>query len=683
MGTKSWKVRTPLVIQMEAVECGAASLGIILGYYKKFVSLGELRYRCSITRDGSSMLNIVQAAEYYGLEASGVRTTFFKLEEYGKPAIILWNSSHYVVLEGFKGKKVYINDPEYGPISYPREEFHTHYSGIAIFLEPAADFKKSEVKVGIWQRLKKRGHERFSAYLFLLLSGLLLLLPSLAVPITLRIFIDHLYQSNVFSWKLECLLFLALAVGLGLLLISFHSYILKKISHKLATESSSKVLRTLLAFPLSFYQQRDPSEMVKRIQIVGEMSRSFTEEFIPTLIQLALSLFYAVIMFSYSPVIASVTLLGAFICLVIQEAVSRRRFALYDTLERDLKLSEACSLDRLHNIDVIKAAGSETFFFRKWIKQYTLFLNTNQDMGKKEMFLSLFPFFIQFFCVALLIGVGTLEVFLGHRSLGMLASLLILLILFLAPLKNFTLLSEKINQMRRNVGKIDDLTHTSLDSFFHRRKKSPPPFGSLEFKEVGFSYYPSTPLFLKKISFSLEPKQRLGVTGPVGSGKSIIGKLAAALCHPTEGEVLYGGNRANAIDIEQFRTSVGWVGQETFFFSGSYRDNITFWNHKVSDKTLDEVEEIVGLKSRGWIAERGKNLSRGEKQQLEMMRILLKKPSLLIMDNAMSALEPSLQERILDALSSYGCASLFISHDPILLGKCDATLRLEKGEIVW
>lgn len=688
----SWRARTPIVIQMEAVECGAASLGIVLGYYKKFVSLADLRYQCSVTRDGSNMLNIVQAAEFYGLEASGVRFPIHQLESLRKPAILLFDSSHYVVLEGFKKNKVYINDPEYGPICHKKEAFFNHYSGIAILLEPSSHFKKSEFKVGAWQRLKKIGYQHLMSYFFLLLNGCLLLLPALATLVTLRVFINYLYQSNVFLWKEAYLTCFAIAMGFGLFSLFLQSHVLKKISHKLSLHASSNALRSLLTLPLSFYQQRHPDDMERRLEIIKETNQSFNEVLVPLAIELILSAFYALLMFFYSPFIALVVLFGVAICLILQEIISRHRLALYDTYERDLKLSQAFSVDRLQHIEVIKMAGTESVFFRKWLNQYTHFLNTEQVLGKREIFLFLFPFFIRFFCISLLIGVGSYEILTGHLSLGGFAALQFLLILFLSPLKKMTLLSEKIHQMMRDTCRIDDLIHTLPDKLFRQRNSSSlqkNPFLSsnckkprLEFKQVDFSYYPFSPPFLKQIEFSLKPNEWLGLKGPTGSGKSTIGKLSAALYHPIGGHIFYGGEVAEDIDREIFRSSVGWVGEEPFLFAGPYQDNLTFWDNQISEDELKRVEEISDFKRKKWIEEKGKNLSLGERQQIEMMRLLLKKPSLLIIDNGIHALEISVQKKILHAFRLTGCSCLLITSQVAILDLCDHILEIKKGEIL-
>ncbi|WP_420420871.1 peptidase domain-containing ABC transporter [Simkania sp.] len=680
----SWRVRTPLLLQMEAIECGAASLGIILGYYRKFLPLRELRHRCAVSRDGSSVANLIEAAKFYGLKGTGMRTMLFHLEKHKKPAILLWRGSHFVVLEEIKKNKVYINDPEHGPIVYTKEEFQSYFSGIAIFFEFTENFERSPFRLGLLRRFKDEWRNHSSTHLFLLISGLLLLLPTLVVPIILRIFINHMHYSNVIEWKIESLGFLTFAIALGAALTAFHSFFLKKISHKISENIASRHLFQLMKFPLTFFGQRDPREMAQRIEELGKLSQSYYEEVIPTFIQLILSLFYAAIMFTYSPLVSSVTLLGAILSLLIMQTVSRSRLALYDTWERARNQSEEASLEQMHSIDAIKAAGSEQFFFKKWIKHYTYLLNTDQTIGKKERLLLLFPFFIKFFSTALLIGIGTHQILYGKLSLGTLAALQIYLILFLAPLGKFLSLTEKINQMRRNVCRVNDLTHTPTDKFFTLEREKKSPINTLEFQDVSHSYYPHAPPLLKNISFALNAYECIGITGPTRSGKSTLGKLAAALYHPSKGKILYGGNSLEEIDPKFFRKSIAWIGDENIFFLGSLRNNLTFWNHDITEETLHEVGEKIGssLQLDRWIMEEGKNLSRSEKQELDLARIFLKNPSLLIIDHGLYALPHSQQEKLIEELRKVQCSLLCITYDSFLLDKCDKVLHLDQGELV-
>ncbi len=684
--SRYWRVHTPLKMQMQAIECGAAALGIILGYYGKYLSLSELGYRCSISRDGSNSYDIIKAAAFYGLEGEGYQMDIEELEKLRSPAILFWDSTHFLVLEGVSEKEVYLNDPAYGPIAISREEFKNHYSGVALVFKKGASFKKSEVWPGLWQKLKEGWKGYKSTYIFFFLSGILILLPTLAVPIVFRIFIDH-HDSNMQGWKFEWLGILFFSTVFALFFNAFHLSLLKKTASKISVALSSKLLWKLLHLPLSFYQQRDPREIANRIELSGHFTHVIVKEVIPATIQLFLSLSYAALMFTYSGLVASVTLFGAIICLGIMAAVYRAERPLYAVANKDAELSEMAGLTGLSTIEWIKAAGAESYFFRKWAGLYTRFLNGTQRTGKKETWLSVFPFFIQLLSSALLLGAGGQQVISGNMTLGMLVALQILLMLFLAPFKNFIQTCQDLSHIERNMDRIDDVNQSDLDFSFQdssiQKKNLDGLSGALEFKNVTFGYYPFAPPYLENISFELKQGKWLGITGLISSGKSTLGKLASALLYPRQGEILYDGLKWNEIDPVDLRKSVGWVGQESFIFAGTFRENITFWNSDIQEDELFKACEGAGLEIKydDWIAEDGKNLSYSERQQIEIARALLRKPSLLIIDEGMNALEPTLQKKILDSLRRLNFTCLFITYQSSILLECDEILVLEKGKI--
>lgn len=673
---KYWRVHTPLMLQMQAIECGAASLGIILGYYGKYASFSELRYKCSISRDGSNTYDIIKAAAFYGLEGEGYQMEVEELEQLGAPAILFWDFTHFLVLEGFSKKMVYLNDPAYGPIAVSREEFRQHYSGIALVFKKGATFKKSDLKPGLWQKLKQGWKGQKSTYFFFFISGILILLPTLAVPLVFRIFIDHHY-SNILNWKLEWVGFLLFSIVFGLSFSLFHLSLLKKTATKISVALSSKLLWKMLRLPLSFYQQRDPREIASRIDLSRRMSQFIAKEAIPAAIQLFLSLAYAALMFTYSVLVASVTLFGATFSLLVMYLIYRREAPLYAVANKDAEVSEMASLTTLSTIEWIKAAGAESHFFRKWAGLYARFLNSAQRTGRKETLLNVFPFFIQLIASALLLGTGGEEVISGHLTLGMLAALQILLMLFLAPFKNFIQTYQNLINIQRNMGRIDDVNQAELDLSFQRNGLHT-PVGHLEFKNVTFGYYPFAPPYLQNISFELKQGKWLGITGLISSGKSTVGKLASALLYPWAGEILYDGLKWNEIAL---RKSIGWIGQDSFIFAGTLRENLTLWGSSIEE--LDKVCDGVGLQKRydDWISEGGKNLSYSERQQIEIARALLMKPSILIIDEGMNALESALQKKILNHLRSLNCTCLFITYQDAILQACDDILVMEKGKV--
>ncbi|MBY0529719.1 MAG: ATP-binding cassette domain-containing protein [Rhabdochlamydiaceae bacterium] len=678
-----WRAHTPLVIQMQAAECGAASLGIVLGYYKKFVSLAELRYRCSIARDGSSALDLVKAARYYGLEAEGRGIDLFGLEALRAPAILLWQSNHYVVFEGFDRKHVFINDPAYGPIAYSKEAFHAHFSGVALLFEPSAAFVPSEEPVGFWRRLKRHYYHGPALLLFMLLSGIALFFPSLIVPMTLRLWIDHFHLNigmieNQAGW-ISCL---ALIVSIGALGHYYYHFVIQKIASTIGSRFASDLVFRLLRLPFSFYQQRDPRELVGRMVLSDEMGRIIVGEFFPLLIQLILSFFYAALLFNYDTWIASIVLIGSLLALCATYAIYRVRRSHDAAFHRDWELSETAALDNLHAFDTIKTMGAEAFFLDRWRQLYTRFLNAEQKIEKLSVFLNIFPVFLQAFCIALMIGTSSRDLLSGKLSLGMLAAMVVILMFFLSSLAKVIEVAGKMAHVRRHLGHLEDITHASFD-----------PMGSkegeilfdeaieLEFHSVSFGYDPTPPLQIECLSFKVSSGMWLGIKGPVASGKSTVGRLAAGLIYPTQGEILYNKKRKDEMSSSSFHRRVSWVSAEPSLFAGTIRDNLTFWDRTLTDELLasriTDQWVLEHLDSR--VQQEGMNLSFSEKMRIEIARALMTQPALLIMDGEMNGLDSETQKDILRQIETMRSTCLWLTTDEALLAECDAIITLEKG----
>ena len=681
--TKYWHVKTPLLLQMQTIECGAASLGIILGYYGKHLTLAELREKCSISRDGSNTFDIIQAAAQYGLEGEGYQKDIEELEKLNAPAILFWDFTHFLVLEGFSETMVYLNDPAYGHYAISREEFKNHYTGIVLTFKKGVAFQKSKIKPGLFQKLKSVWSGSQSTLFFFFSASMLVLLATLAVPIIFRIFIDHHY-SNVSAWKQQWLAILGLILFFGVFLSRFYLTLLKKIASKISVHYASALVWKMLRLPLSYFQQRDPREIAGRVELSCRVSQFIIKEAFPAAIQLLLSLIYAWLMFEYDAIVASVTLFGAVGSLLILYFVYQAERPLMALASKDADYSEGVAFTGLHAIESIKMAGAEAPFFEKWAGLHTRAVSGSQKTGQKERLLTVIPFFIQLFSSALLLGTGGEEVVNGNLTLGMLVALQLLLMFFIAPFKNFIQTYQNLKHLQRSLGRLEDVGQAEIDRAFEKKGKMKPVFaGGIEFKEVTFGYYPFAAPYLDSISLHISSGKWVGITGLISSGKSTLGKLAAALVYPWKGEILYDGYKWDEIDEDHFRASVGWISQDSFTFAGSLRENITLWDSTISDTEFEEVCRLAGIQipEHHWISEDGKNLSYSERQQIEIARILLKKPSLLIIDEGLNTLTLPLQKQILGHLKELKCTCIFITYQQTVLDACDEVIIMEQGKM--
>lgn len=679
-----WKASTPLMLQMQAIECGAASLGIILGYWGKFLSLTELCHECAVTRDGCNALDIIKAASALEMDAHGQYMDLAQLQNQKKPAILLWKEKHFIVLEGISKTKVFINDPAVGHIAYTREEFAKGYSSIAITLTPKPNFQKSQTKpTDLLQKLIKDYLPHFSL-LFIFLNGLFFFLTSFFFPMILRIFIDNGQISNVNGWKWESFAFFTSAITLGFLFLASYQMFIQQLGNKIALSASCNLLLKLLRLPLAFYQQRNPGEMSRRVEVNQQIIHTLILELTPAAVKVLFSLFFAILMFTYDFWLTVITLIGALSCLLAMKIIYHVLTPERTSQGIEEELMNITSLNDLSAIEEIKIAGSESYFFTVWASLYTRFINGEQRTGKRYLWLKIFPFFTLTFCSALLLITGSEQIVSGKLSLGMLAALQLYLLLLLSPIHTFIQLLDKIASVRKNLKFIDDINYTPIE-ISHSTITSPHFLGEVEFQNVTFHYYPSRPPEITNVSFHCHAGQWLGISGPTKSGKSTIGKLTAALLHPHQGRILYDGKTLQELTG---RPPIFWSNQESYLFEGSYRDNITFWNPHISEEQLLLACQQSGLdtfiaqkpkKLHAWIAEKGKNLSATEKQLVEITRIFLLNPRLVIFDETLTILLPEIKKNILQRLRAKKCSGIFISQDSMILEMCDKVFSWNHG----
>lgn len=690
-----WRTRTPTVIQMEAVECGAAALSIILSHFGRYVPLEELRIECGVSRDGSNALNLVKAARKYGLEGHGYRLELEDVFEVSSPAILFWEFNHFLVLDGFGKECVYLNDPSTGPRTVSYEEFDQGYIGIVLLFEPQESFQKGGKPPSIAKELFHRLKSVHSPLLYLFLAGLCLLIPGLALPAFTRIFIDNLLIAHLVSWKWDFLFAILIAVGFQGVLTALQNHFLTRLNGKLSLRFSSDFLWHILRLPLSFYAQRYTGEIAYRTNFNNKVSQQLTGPLATISINLLLILFYGLIMFQYDLIIAWIGILAALFNLGMMLLIQRARTDAYSRLQQERSKALGNALGGLQHIETIKATGTESDFFARFSGYFTKNVNVQQEISRKDALLSTFPLLFQSLAVMVLLSLGALRAIQGDLTVGMLIAFQMLLMTFLKPVGKFVNFGQMIQTMKIDIGRLNDVLFYPID----RSYLIPPAEdlaavkklkGRLEFKNVVFGYSPLSPPLIENLSFIIKPGQRLALVGPTGCGKSTLAKLAAGLYFPWSGEILYDGQPYAHLNREALHHSLAAVDQEIFLFSGTIRDNLTLWDKTVEEQILLQatqdacIHEEILLRQRGYntlLTEAGRNLSGGQRQRLEIARSLVSSPSLLILDEATSSLDSETEKEISDNLRRRGCSCLMIAHRLSTIQDCDEILVLKEGKL--
>lgn len=692
-----WRVRTPTVIQMDNAECGAACLSILLSYYGRFIPMENLRVACGVSRDGSNALNLIKAAKEFGLEGKGSWEGLSEIYQVKQPTILFWNYNHFVVLEGFGRDEVYLNDPAFGPRTVTYEEFDEAYTGIALHFDKTKAFKKGGAAQNLWGELKRRLTPVKMSLLFILIAGFCLLIPGLALPAFIRIFIDNILVSNILPWKAAFLGAIAIGMTLALTLSWTQQYFLNRLNAKLSIRFSSEFLWHILRLPVTFYYQRYSAEIATRMNFNNQVAQTITGTLATTTIDLVLVIFYGAVMLMYDVTIASVGIIAGVMSLVVMRLIQRTRTDIYARLQKQQAQSSGYTIGAIQQIETVKATGTENDAFDNFVGYETNKINSLQEIGEKDAILSTTPVFFQGLAMAALLGIGGWRIMRGDLSAGTLVALQILLLSFLQPVTRFVNFGQLMQFMKVNLMRLDDVLNNPIDRIYVKRQEAKKGKevlkldGYLELKNVTFGYSPLAPPLIENLNIKIKPGQRVALVGPSGSGKSTISKLSTGLFEPWSGEITYDGKRYEQHPSEVMHRSLASVDQDIFLFSGSVRDNITLWDATVPDDMLIQAAEDASIhhdilsRPHGYdmeLIEGGRNLSGGQRQRLEIARALLYNPSLLIMDEATSALDSRTEKEIMNRIRKRGCSSIMVAHRLSTIRDCDEIIVLERGKVV-
>ncbi len=690
------------MMQLEATDCGAACLGIVLAHHGCWISLEELREQCNVGRDGSNLRDIAEAARGYGLDATGHSCRVDQLAAMPLPIILFWGFNHFVVLEGMAGERFFLNDPAEGHRNIDREEFDRHFTGVSLLLEPGSEFGQRGARRSVVQRLWPWLRSHKPLLVRTTVFGLLLAIVLLALPLLLALFVDRVLESGQteLGWTLTAGTVLAGVAAYLLTWLQMRS--LRDLVIRLSITQSDSFLDTMLRLPIRFFAHRLAGDLALRLRMIDQMADTGAGQLVRLSVDLIMSVaFLAVMLFWHPPLALLVAGLGAS-CFAMTRLLARLRRDHNHRLRREQSMLAGVSAAGLSSIESLQATARENDFFSDWSGRQARELVARQEFVELGHVASSFPQLFQLLNAAAVFGFGGWLMMLEQISLGQLMGIYILADNFIRPVARIGQFSDMLETLEADLTRMDDVINAPDETILAVNGTGGPGrtmtsegrlrlIGKLEMKGVTFGYQKNRDPLVRDFSLTIEPGQRIALVGPSGSGKSTIAKLTAGLYLPWSGEILFDGHSIGDIPREVFCRSLAIVDQNPVMFAATIRDNLTMWDTTIPDHYVTaaardaSIHEDIVSRPEGYesmVEEGGQNFSGGQRLRLEIARALVNKPSLLIMDEATSALDPVTELMIDDSIRRRGCSCLIVAHRLSTIRDADRIMIVDGGRIV-
>ena len=695
--------KVPVIMQLEALECGAACLCMVMAYYEKWVPLEQVRRDCGVSRDGSNAANILTAAEKHGFEADGYKVEPEELRDEGVfPCIVHWEFNHFVVCNGFKGNKVYLNDPARGSYSVPFERFDEAFTGICILMKPGEAFEASGKKRSIWGFASERMKGAKAAMWFMAITTLITSLAGIMTAVFSRIFLDELlpgHEPQLLMPLITAMTILALIQIAAAWIRAVYSL---RLNGKMDIVGSSTYMWKVFRLPMEFFSQRMAGDIQYRKETNAEIAKQLVDIFAPILLNTIMMVFYLIIMLRYSLLLTLVGVTSVVIQLILSRVVANRRVNITRVMLRDSGKLSGFTVSGMEMIESIKASGAETGYFEKW-SGYQAQVNTqNVNYEKNGYYLGTVPALVSDALSILITVLGVWLVMRGEFTPGMVFAFQGFLSSFMSPAQSLISSGQQMQEMRTNMERIEDVmdypddpvvknasameTDSDIEDSSYAKLS-----GDLIMRGVTFGYSPLEEPLISNFNLELKRGHSVAFVGASGCGKSTLSKLISNLYQPWSGEILFDGKPASEIDRSVFTGSVAVVDQDIILFEDSIADNIKMWDSSVEDFEMilaardAQIHSTIMQRKDAYqhkMVEGGKDFSGGERQRLEIARVLALDPTLIILDEATSALDARTEYDVVRSIRERGITCVVIAHRLSTIRDCDEIIVLDHGSVI-
>ena len=683
--------KVPMVMQMEAVECGAASLAMILAYYGKWLPLEQVREACSVSRDGSSMKNILLAAKTYGLEPSAYKVSAEDLSGM-EPAIIHWNFEHFVVFKGMRKGKAYLNDPGIGPVEIPMDEFRRSFTGVAMTFELTDRFQPSGRPTSIFSYIKHNLSGANEAFWLTFIFTLLLAVVTLTLPLLTRVFFDEILSGRNAQWATIFFCLMAALALFNFIVTLWQQRYSKRIAGQLALRGNINYLRHLLRLPMSFFAMRFVGDLQQRQRLNETITHSLVEVLAPQAINVMLLVLYFILMLSYNYVLTMIGVAAALVNLAVVHHYAGQRLNMVRSTQQSMGKYYSATVSCLENIESIKAAGAEEGFFQYWSGLWSRMFNKQREMHVQQSEMSLLPTLTSNLLTMAVLLVGAWYILQGDLSVGMLMAFQGFMTAFMAPVEKIVNAGQQLLEMRSQIERVDDVMKYPEDQHADgEHSEEGKLLGELELRDVTFGYNRTQPPLIDHFNLHLRAGESVAFVGSSGCGKSTLAKLISGLYKPWSGEILFDGRPIESISSDELTNSIAVVDQNIVLFDDTLSQNIRMWDQSIEDFAIlmacsdaqvhsDIMNRPEGLATK--VVRGGKNFSGGQCQRFEIATALAREPMILIMDEATSALDPTTEDLVMRHIREMGITQIVVAHRLSTIRDCDHIIVMDAGHVV-
>jgi HlyB family type I secretion system ABC transporter len=689
------KRRTPVILQLNAVECGAACLAMILGYFGRKARLEECRSKCDPGRDGVSAQTIVAAARDFGLRTRALSLSPGGLAGVNLPCIVYWKNNHFVVLERWSSERVTLVDPAWGRRQLSASDFEEGFSGVVLQFEAGPDFDTRPapgrgVTLNCLRRIwRTAGTTRI---LFQIVAATLVLQAfGFALPLLTKWIVDRVLPLKG-AGEMNILCAGALVVALATGSVAYlRAALLIRLERRVDSELMLGFFQHLLSLPYRFFQQRSSGDLLMRLASNSTIREALASYTTSAILDGALVIVFLIALLRISPAFALAASIIAVIEVAVLVSTASRLRCLVESDVACQSASQSCLIESLTGITTLKASGAERATLARWSGLLTKQLDTSAQrssyMAKVEAVMTMLRTFSPLF----LLWLGGTLVLNGSMSLGTMLAINALAAAFLQPVASLVVSAQRLQLAGTHLERIADVMQAQPEQDSQSVRPAPPLSGRIELRDVSFRYDSHSPTVLDNISLNIYPGEKVALVGRTGSGKSTLAKLLLGLYTPTAGEILYDGIPIHAMDLQSLRSRWGTVLQDPFLFSSSLRDNLAFHDPALPVSDLVRAARIAEIHSEilqmpmqyeTRIDEGGVSLSGGQRQRLAIARAVASYPRLLLLDEATSHLDvitEAMVDRNLDALT---CTRIVIAHRLSTIQNADRIVVLDEGRIV-